>query len=1327
MTYSSFDPSKVDVDATQSLANLTGHHLDKEQQETQKPAEQQALTEEELKQIEEEKAKMPIWRRTLEEGNANPDLISESNMTLEQKAQARIDEQRAMKNSMNPSQYGLTENTIELFDAIKGGAAKTWSSIMTLPERVTDMSTGAMQREIEETGAYKPEFDPFGLSDYNPNLKTWWGKLLEMGVHFTGLAGGVKAVPGVGAKVAGGGIGADLAVGAASDLISSTSQEGNLSQEIYESKIVERVPFMGEFLNRGIGYLATKDADHPWVKTLKNAFEGMGADAIVGSVLRKFEGGEAIDNDRIADITRQVDEARDAEGRVNAANDAAAAENIRQGEERLQRIQEIIDNMPEGPDRDFYTNQLDNIRNQIYDAKADLDKGTFSAYTNRDMADPWLGAPSSRAKSAFDGAEQAKRMDEQWDTPGAGSTDSVFTPAQANRMATENGMLGEEMNRMAKELLTDSRYQEMLREAKAQGKSFEDIYGYAFRRMQETMGRDATAVDAEDFWRPFFDDPTFRTGGPDSMEAWAMENVVAADLVNASLFSQLRDLGIASRELFDIADVMDTDGPMKTIADRLIVGLTNVKRSRYLISNEFRKLQGPRAKQAMNERVEAFRAESEAAVNMFMEMAQQSDNDAVVKALAEAFSMSNKIQNFKDLDAYMKQRIRNFGIQGDTGVVIKELQGVMMHSILSGPKTPIRAMMGTFTAGVLRPMNTAVGAGARGDWDTAKSSMASLNAFMQTIPEAWKLFKTNLGSYWNGDVATVQTRFLEARTKADDQWALYEHWVDTRGSDADKAAFAIGNMARGLNDNKLLTYSTSIMGATDDAFTLLMARARAREKAMNHALDVHKRGDIAEVSPELLRTYEDSFYKDLLDADGNINLESDLYLKSTVKEATLTQDLSGFAKGLETTFNQFPFAKPFFLFARTGVNGLNFSYKTSPILGMAHKEFITIMRASEDDLDDVIQYGITNAADLANAKALMTGRQIIGGSIVSMASMHYLNGGITGNGPQDRRLRKLWMDTGWQPRSIKIGNVWVSYDSFEPFNTLLASIADIGDNMQLMGPQWAEQNLAKVMLATMGAATSKSFLQGLGQFVDLFAGEDYQMQKIAGNLANNTVPLAGLRNELGKIISPYMREINGSITESIRNRNLSSERIFASDEVAALPIKYDLLNGKPIRDWNFMERMWNAMSPVNLKMEDSPGRNLLWNSNYDLRLVSYSSPDGIDLSDHPHVRSWFQQELGKQNLEKTLDELAADPKIQNSVQRMNDDLRNGKRELDPMKAYVHNQIINDRFERARKKAWAKVREIYPAETGLLYEERKQQRVDIYKTLRETKGRVMENI
>ena len=37
---------------------------------------------------------------------------------------------------------------------------------------------------------------------------------------------------------------------------------------------------------------------------------------------------------------------------------------------------------------------------------------------------------------------------------------------------------------------------------------------------------------------------------------------------------------------------------------------------------------------------------------------------------------------------------------------------------------------------------------------------------------------------------------------------------------------------RKLNDNKFLTYSTKIMGATDDAFGLILARATAKEPSL---------------------------------------------------------------------------------------------------------------------------------------------------------------------------------------------------------------------------------------------------------------------------------------------------------------------------------------------------------------------------------------------------------------------------------------------------------------------------------------------------------------
>ena len=94
------------------------------------------------------------------------------------------------------------------------------------------------------------------------------------------------------------------------------------------------------------------------------------------------------------------------------------------------------------------------------------------------------------------------------------------------------------------------------------------------------------------------------------------------------------------------------------------------------------------------------------------------------------------------------------------------------------------------------------------------------------------------------------------------------------------------------------------------------------------------------------------------------------------------------------------------------------------------------------DTEQLADLGIANAADLANAKAIQRGRTIIGGSIISLAAQKVMAGELTGNGSADRGVREAQRMGDWQPRSIKIGGRWVSYDSFEPFNSILAYVAD---------------------------------------------------------------------------------------------------------------------------------------------------------------------------------------------------------------------------------------------------------------------------------------------
>jgi hypothetical protein len=869
-----------------------------------------------------------------------------------------------------------------------------------------------------------------------------------------------------------------------------------------------------------------------------------------------------------------------------------------------------------------------------------------------------------------------------------------------------------------KDLVSDERYEKLLKDAKKAGKSMRNVYGSVLNRVTEAAGRNYSDIN----WESLSRDADTISGFP----VLSNEALEATDLINASLFKQVRDLGIGMREISGVADILDTDGPMKIAVDRLLVGLTNVKRSRYLMGSKFQGMNFPDAKTTKKEILENLkvqRSESEEALFTFLKLAKDSPNDDMTKVLSEFFSMSNEVHNLTDFDAYMRATLRGGKFNGKKygNRAVRELGSVMVHSILSGVKTPVRAIMGTATASFLRPLSAVIGASMPGgDRALARASLAGANAYIQAIPEALKLFRTNLSAYWAGDVANMKTRFTEGVTKDDQTWAIMGKWAERQGSDMDQLAYRFTDVIRTLNDRNFLTYGTKIMGATDDAFTLLMARARAREKSMLDTMEAFKKGDIAEITPELLKTAENKFYSKLLDEDGNINLSSDLYLQSQVKEATLTTELSGLAKSLENLFNRAPMLKPFFLFARTGINGLEFGVKHMPILEKLSKEYRNIASATVDNLDSVREYGINSAQDLINAQNIRKGRLAIGSSVTFMAGMYYANGNLTGNGPQDRRLRKLWMDTGWQPRSFKVpspaGDVWVSYEAFEPFNNILSTIADIGDNMSLMGPQWAEQNFLKVALTVAGGVTSKSYLQGVGQLLDLTSGEPYQIQKIAGNIANNTIPLAGLRNDIGKTLNSPMREINKDVFSAIRNRNLSSEYIAPDD----LPIKYDVLNGDKIRDWNFMEKMYNLISPVAISLNNSPGRSLLWNSNYDLRLISYTAPDGLPLKNHPQLRSEFQKYLGKQGLEAKLNKLAKRRDVKLSVERMTKDSNSNLRgDRDPMTDYLHNKLIKQRFESARKSAWADVKRNNKKLLDELYAAQTKRKAASARTLRET--------
>ena len=199
-------------------------------------------------------------------------IIAEEQAKSEQ-AQA---EQQAIDTQADPRNsdtWGAKALIKEGQSILSGGLQDTASSIATFPERTVDAFSGEMQRQREETGAYKPDFTPFGGYDNPIETKTWWGKQLRGLVHFGSLAAGtiltakaaaatgIVSIPAGLIALAKGNVVRGMAVGAVSDLISKESDEQNALGALRDRYGWMDTP------------ISTKDTDHPVVMKMKNIVE----------------------------------------------------------------------------------------------------------------------------------------------------------------------------------------------------------------------------------------------------------------------------------------------------------------------------------------------------------------------------------------------------------------------------------------------------------------------------------------------------------------------------------------------------------------------------------------------------------------------------------------------------------------------------------------------------------------------------------------------------------------------------------------------------------------------------------------------------------------------------------------------------------------------------------------------------------------------------------------------------------------------------------------------------------------------------------------------
>ena len=893
-----------------------------------------------------------------------------------------------------------------------------------------------------------------------------------------------------------------------------------------------------------------------------------------------------------------------------------------------------------------------------------------------------------------------------------GTVDEVFTPIERAEFS-KSGIPDPWFDDAAtnKYWKTDN-VQKTLNNLKPEDRNLGNLLKGSLETIKEVLGRDANQFTNEEFFGKKLLETKFNPGETlDSTKQWLIKNLAVSDGVISSASKRLRDYADAAGEQLGKGDIFAKGGVMDNIRTNLGITLTEVQKSKFkwnLATKKMLESNGELTSKQIKEidkLVEGDQlkilSENNNGIKMMMELLEGADSDELAEGILDIFKMSDNIRTIEDFNAFMRAKVRGGKFAGEVnpGMLLGEGRGVMINSVLSGPKTPLRALLGTTTNSYLNVINEAIGASIKapftGDIASRTASTAKLKGMFELVPESFTMFRKTFKSKWNADIADIRTRYSEGPTRGDENWHLIGKWTERNGTNADKAAFYSANVARTLNNNKLLTWSPRVMSSIDETFKHLMVRARAKEIGFREALE-SAGGNFDKLTPDILKEAEENYLKRILDADGNIDFADDSFLKKQFQEITLTSPLKGIAGELDKVFKNAPLIQPFYLFARTGINGLNFTYKNTPLLGILHKESIDILRHTGDDFTKLAQYGIENANDLANARNLFTGRQAVGAATVMTFAGMYQANQLTGNGPADRGLKQNWINSGWKPNHIYIGNVGFDYSAVEPYNTIFSAIADVGDNIELMGSEWAEKRLQAIAFVIGRGVTGKTYMSGLDQMMQMSQFKPGSWNKGMANIMNNSIPLAGMRNEFGKWINPHMKELNSDIWDSIRNRNQFLEPLAGEK----LPEKSDILNGKPIRNWNIIGRSFNAISPIQMDVRSSsPGRKLLLDSNYDLKSTTYAY-GGYSFTKNARIRAHFQNAIGTvpitvgfkkfKNVEEALTHLAGRQDVKKSMAQMKGNVNNPANfDINP-NTYPHNTLIDNIMNQARSKAWAKI-------------------------------------
>ena len=260
----------------------------------------------------------------------------------------------------------------------------------------------------------------------------------------------------------------------------------------------------------------------------------------------------------------------------------------------------------------------------------------------------------------------------------------------------------------------------------------------------------------------------------------------------------------------------------------------------------------------------------------------------------------------------------------------------------------------------------------------------------------------------------------------------------------------------------------------------------------------------------------------------DLNMEEADVMEDVMKFAdvqTFTNPLGKLGQKFQALVQETPLARYVVPFIRTPTNIIKFTFGRTPLAYLSSK-----VRAD-------IAAGGARAAQ-AHARVAM-------GTMSMMAlSDIALEGGITGAGPADPKIKSAMMRQGWRPYSMKIGDKYYQYSRLDPIGMFMGLAADMTEINQYSETERGDELLTAGVLALMNNLASKTYMSGIYDAIAALNSND-----------PTSDPAKYVLDQAGSLM-PYSSLIRGIATTSdtiVRDHRTSKHDELVTEDFADLP------------------------------------------------------------------------------------------------------------------------------------------------------------------------------